>query len=244
MKVCIVDDEEPSRRWLRQLLSGCPDVELCGEGAGFSDLERIWQAVPPDVVFLDIEMAGMDGVRVAESLPGPAMVVFVTAHPDYAVRAFELGATDYLVKPVTAERLRRTLERCRALRSAKQIWVGRGRRVLMREISAIVSGGTYSTLLLADGERIDEWKSLREWEKELTGDGFIRISRTALVNSGRITAIERGQHGWEVILEGACLRFVVSRRRWRLVREALSLCSTAEADSLAGDNGRDFKRLD
>lgn len=222
MRVCIVDDEEPSRRRLRQLLAGCPDVELSGEVAGFSELERIWIAASPDIVFLDIEMPGVDGVRVAERLPGPAMIVFVTAHPEHAIRAFELGAADYLIKPPTANRLHRTLERCRALHSSKQIWVGRSRRLFVREILAIVSGGTFSTLLLASGERVDEWKSLRDWEAELAADGFIRISRSALVSAGRVTAINSGPAGHEVRVEHLDEGLPVSRRRWAEVRASMT----------------------
>lgn len=223
MRVCIVDDEEPSRRQLRQLLTSCSDITVCGEASGFSELERIWKFSPsPDIVFLDIELPELDGVQVAERLPKSAMVVFVTAHPEHAAKAFELGAADYLIKPVTAERLKRTFERCRSLRPLKQIWVSRSRRVFMDEIVAIVSGGTYSTLLLASGEHIDEWKSLREWEEELKDNGLIRISRSALVNSRRIIAIDSGPAGYVVRLDCLARGLPVSRRCWKNVRMCFS----------------------
>lgn len=158
----------------------------------------------------------------AESLPDSTIVVFVTAHPEHAVKAFELGAADYLIKPVTAERLRRTLERCRSLRPTKQIWVSRSRRVFVHEIVAIISGGTYSTLLLADGGHVDEWKSLRDWEDELKDDGFVRISRSTLVNSRRIVAVDPGPVGHEVRLDTLARRFPVSRRCWKNVRSFVS----------------------
>lgn len=123
MDVLIVDDEEPAREEMRWLLGQCDGVVVAGSARNFdeargyfSDEERGDRAAP-DLVLLDIDMPGVDGVRVAEWLEGAdALVVFVTAYEDYAVDAFGLDAVDYLLKPVRLERLQETLERVRRRR--------------------------------------------------------------------------------------------------------------------------------
>lgn len=115
LRVMIVDDEELGREVLRLRLGGVPDVEIIGEASdGDEAVERIL-ALRPDLVFLDVQMPGRDGLGVVEAVAGEYLpaVVFVTAHDDYAIRAFEHHALDYLLKPVTPRRLLAALERAR-----------------------------------------------------------------------------------------------------------------------------------
>src|SRR5215218_4402948 len=115
IRALLVDDEQPARERLRQLLSAHPDVEVVGEAEdGVQAAERIAE-VAPDVVFLDIQMPGASGLDVAASLGQPRpFVIFCTAFDQYAVDAFELSATDYLLKPVNRARLAAALDRVRA----------------------------------------------------------------------------------------------------------------------------------
>ena len=114
IRALLVDDEQPARERLRQLLSAHPDVEIAGEAEdGVQAAERIAE-VAPDVVFLDIQMPGASGLDVAASLGQPRpFVIFCTAFDQYAVDAFELSATDYLLKPVNRARLAAALDRVR-----------------------------------------------------------------------------------------------------------------------------------
>ena len=116
LRVMIVDDEPPARDKLRMLLKDCEDVTVLGEcGDGLSALRAIRER-SPDLVFLDVQMPGLDGFGVLEAMTGERMpsVVFVTAFDQYALRAFEVHALDYLLKPFDRERFQRTLERARA----------------------------------------------------------------------------------------------------------------------------------
>jgi two-component system LytT family response regulator len=115
MRALIVDDEPPARDKLRRWLAEQPDVEVVAESADGVGASQSIAAMSPDVVFLDIQMPGMSGLEVAAQLQSNAapLVVFVTAHADHALQAFELNAVDYLLKPYDKERLLRTLARVR-----------------------------------------------------------------------------------------------------------------------------------
>jgi two-component system, LytTR family, response regulator len=115
MRVLMVDDEEPARAKLRRMAAGEPDVEVAGEAGSGQEAVRAIRELRPDVVFLDIQMPGLNGFEVIEAV-GPAhmpCVVFVTAFDEHALRAFEAEAFDYLLKPVTPDRFRRMMERLR-----------------------------------------------------------------------------------------------------------------------------------
>src|SRR5438270_8270250 len=117
MRVLIVDDEQPTRLRLRQLLAAHPDVEVAGEAEnGTQAMERV-AGLRPDVVLLDIQLPGASGIDVAACLPEPRpYIVFCTAYDQYAVEAFELHAVDYLLKAVARARLAEVLQRLRGLR--------------------------------------------------------------------------------------------------------------------------------
>ncbi len=123
MRVLIVDDEELGREVLRARLEAVPDVEIIGESADGKDAVAKILGLRPDLVLLDVQMPGLDGLGVLEAvaeeyLPG---VIFVTAHDDYAIKAFELHALDYLLKPVAPRRLLAALERARVQRVRQEV---------------------------------------------------------------------------------------------------------------------------
>jgi two-component system, LytTR family, response regulator len=116
MRVLIADDEALARRRLREMLRGEVGVEVVGECANGIETAEAIKSLKPDLVFLDIQMPGSDGVEVASSLQGPTkpLVIFVTAHDQYAIRAFEIDAVDYVLKPFDRARFTLTLERAKA----------------------------------------------------------------------------------------------------------------------------------
>ena len=115
MRILIADDEANARRRLAELLANHSEVEICGEASdGLSALEKI-ELLNPDVVLLDIEMPGLDGFEVIRELSGPKvpLIIFVTGYNKYAIKAFEVSAVDFLLKPVAEDRLNQALEKAR-----------------------------------------------------------------------------------------------------------------------------------
>jgi CheY-like chemotaxis protein len=114
LKALVVDDEAPARSELRYLLAECGGVEVVGEASNAVEALQLIKAIPYDVIFLDIQMSGLTGVQLAEVLAGltnPPSIIFVTAHSEHAVKAFEVKAADYLVKPVELDRLKQAISR-------------------------------------------------------------------------------------------------------------------------------------
>lgn len=215
LRAFIVDDEPLARERLRGLLEAEPAVEVVDECAdGAAALAAIQQAAP-DVVFLDIQMPGLDGLQLAARLPvvsRPA-IVFTTAHDRFALEAFSLAATDYLLKPFDGERLQQTLGRLREQRSARAAGPlpaealptrapGRvafrtdGRIVFLRsdEIIWAEADDNYVTLHLADG-RLLLRETLTAVESRLGPVGFTRVNRSAIVQFDQIKELQPALHG-------------------------------------------------
>lgn len=224
MRVLIADDEAPLRSWLRRLLAErAPGVEVVGEAAnGREALDRI-RTLQPDVAFLDIRMPELSGLEVAAQAGGLCRIVFVTAYDEFAVAAFEQAAVDYLVKPVTAERLDRTLARlAQAPVAADEAALV---RALLKKLDAPAATagkttlrwlrvGTDETVHLVDVGEVDFFRaadkytevhqgerawlvrnSLSELEKELDAQAFWRIHRSILVRVAAIREAKRDLMG-------------------------------------------------
>ncbi len=233
-----VDDEGPALARLQRLIEGLDDCRLLGSstepGRALSDCRRL----KPDVVLLDVEMPGTDGVAVARQLaalePAPA-IIFVTAFERYAVDAFELAAVDYLVKPLRTERLARALARVRhaggARLAGEAVFTARlGDRILSIPVDRarlLVAEDKYTTLHYAGGQAlIDE--SLVSIEERLPGQ-FLRIHRNALVARPHLRALFRDADGHErVDVDDVDCQPEVSRRNLAAVRAALRQRSGVE----------------
>ena len=159
MNVLLVDDEPPARRRMRRMLGDAADVSVvaeCGSGASALDALRTHHV---DLVFLDINMPGVDGFMVAESLVGPdaPLLVFVTAHDSHAIRAFEARALDYLLKPVREERLSLTLDRAREALAARRsaAYATQLRSVIAQLDQQVAAGPAVPQAPAATPERIE-----------------------------------------------------------------------------------------
>ena len=247
-RVVIVDDEAPARARLRTLLSDLATRwphEIVGEAAdGIAALGTI-ERERPDLVLLDVQMPGLSGIELARhlnKLDMPPAVVFVTAFDDYAVKAFEAHALDYLMKPIRAERLLEALVRAEHLHSSvrhadqlasasqdqrRNLAVQERGRLLLVPLADIVylkAELKYVTIRTREREFLTE-ESLVLLEEEFS-EVFIRVHRNALVARASVTGFARatgdadeGADGhWEVMLRDVTERLAVSRRQWPLVK--------------------------
>ena len=242
LRVMIVDDEAPARLRLRDLLGECGSelpLVVAGEAAsGPAALELLSQAAA-DVVLLDIRMPEMDGIEVAQHLQQiehPPAVVFATAYDDYAIRAFEVHAVDYLLKPIRLERLKAALARARtapprpeALRelaraprthlSAQER--GRIHLIPVTDVIYLKAELKYVSVRTPAREYLIE-ESLTRLEQEF-GARFVRVHRNCLVARAAVRGFERSEEGgeahWEVVLTGVDERIALSRRQQHVVRE-------------------------
>ena len=215
MRVLIVDDEPLARMKLRRMLDLYDDVDVVGETDDGSDALSLANALGPDAVFLDIQMPGIDGFGVVASLPRPhPTIVFVTAYEQHALQAFDAGAADYLLKPVTAERLERTLQRLRAAMQGPST-----RPVEVAPTRLIISNNGQATVLpCADVEWVESADNhvrvhargqsflMRRTLASLVGDlgpAFMRIHRTVAVSLGQVFAVcPDGKGDATVVLRG------------------------------------------
>lgn len=234
LKALLVDDEVPARSELRFLLGEVGGVEVIGEAGCASEALQLIKAIPYDVVFLDVSMPGLSGIELAEaltSLDHPPAIVFVTAHSEHAVDAFEVAAADYLVKPVEARRLRMAIERitpaAEIAPKVERIPVEKaGKKLLLNvgDIYHVVAKDDYS-YIYTDGERYLSTLSLADLENKLGAQGFFRVHRRFLVNLAHVQEVAPMYGGtMELALrDQAKTRVPVSRRRAPALKRALGL---------------------
>ncbi|HEY0665481.1 MAG TPA: LytTR family DNA-binding domain-containing protein [Gallionella sp.] len=243
LRVFIVDDEPPARNRLRELLHDCNAqiaLDVVGEaGNGQEALDKIAETAA-DVVLLDIRMPQMDGIEVAQhlnKLPNPPVVIFTTAYDVYAIKAFELHAIDYLLKPIRLKRLFEALTRAReavpvqteVLRELlpeprKNLSIherGKIHLIPVDQVLYLRAELKYVTVRTAEREYLIE-ESLTNMEKEFAAR-FVRIHRNCLVAKGAIEGFERGGEeggsGWQVKMKGLEERLPISRRQQHIVKE-------------------------
>ncbi|WIG94444.1 response regulator [Myxococcus sp. SDU36] len=240
MKVLIADDERLARAELRRLLAAFPDVEIVGEATHVDEACRRVEALSPDLLLLDIQMPGGTGFDVLERLEEPPDVVFTTAYDAHAVRAFEVNALDFLLKPIEPERLATALERVRErgrMATAKpahgqtpgtpleRVFVKEGERcwlVQLAQVPLITSEGNYARLTL-DGYAPLLLRSLTYLEERLDPARFFRASRQHLINLDFIESLEPGPSGTLVARLRGGREVELSRRQSQRFRERLSI---------------------
>jgi two-component system LytT family response regulator len=247
LRVVVVDDEPLARNRLRRLLEEEPDLEIIGECDNGQGAIGCIRQQSPDLVFLDLHMPQGGGLEVVRALPEAELpaIVFVTAHDQHAVEAFEIQATDYLLKPVTRRRLQEAVRRVRqrlpartparegapAARAAAaepppprltRFAVKDGnqtRFVKIQDVDYLEAAANYVVLCTPKGNHILR-DTLRNLEASLPPASFLRISRAVIVNLDRISAIRSGLPGeWQVVLQDG--REILMTRGWKEVQARL-----------------------
>lgn len=227
MKALIVDDEPPARRELRRMLAGFPWIEIVGEAGNVDEAARKVEALSPGLLFLDIQMPGGSGFDLLTRLDYLPQVIFTTAHDEHAVRAFEVNALDYVLKPIDPERLAAAIARVKAAPTVaapdavlEQIFVKDGPRcwfVPLSEVSLLTSEGNYVRLLWGNRRPL-LGRALIGLEQRLDPKRFLRANRRQILNLDFIESVEPGLGGRLHVQLREGPEVEISRRQARLFR--------------------------
>ncbi len=241
MKVLLVDDERLARNELRRLLAAHADLEIVGEAVDVEDALAKVGALKPELLFLDVQMPGADGFSLLERLEPPLpQVIFTTAYDEFAVKAFEFSALDYLLKPVDPNRLVAALEKLRPRGSAAplepgsathrltledKVFVREGDRcwfVPVKNLRLLESEGNY-TRLYFDDQKPQLFRSLTAMEERLDPQGFFRANRKQVINLSWVDGIEPWFSGGLLVKLKGGMKVELSRRQAQDFRERMSL---------------------
>ena len=236
-KTIVVDDEELARKDIKSILVEFKNVNVIGEAENVSSARALIKELKPDLIFLDIQMPGESGFDLLESIDTNIKVIFVTAYDEFAIRAFEVNAKDYLLKPVDRERLTLSLRRLegsekksnknlRKLKYEDSVFLLLDRRycfLKVNTIKMISAADDYSEIVTMDGKKELALKSMKEWEARLPNQFFSRIHRSTIINIREVERIEPWfNHSFQVYLKGNEKPLAMSRRYAAKVKEIFS----------------------
>lgn len=250
LRAIIADDERLARVHLMQRLTKFPEITVIGEAQNAMEAQDLVEKERPDLLFLDIQMPGKTGFDLLETLDFMPTVIFTTAYDEYALKAFEVNALDYLLKPVNPNRLAATVERCihehrrrneektnayisdddkastlqTPLRNDERIFIREGERcwfVQVQEIRLFESEGSYTRLHAQNRSHLI-FRSLNQLEERLDASTFFRASRQHIVNLAFVENIESDLNGG-LLMRVAGHTIPVSRRRAKLLKDMKSL---------------------
>jgi len=231
LRALIVDDERLAREKIRTFLTAREDVTVVGEAANVRQAIAAITNERPDLVFLDIQMPGGDGFDIARALPETTAVVFVTAHDEYALRAFDIAAVDYLLKPFDRRRFDQAVERAkkaggRPREAASAFFTVRKRDkvllVAVKDVDWIEAEGKYVRIHVREHSHLIR-DGIAAVEARLDQRQFVRIHRSTIVNLRRIAEMQRGDGGDYVVVLHDGTRLTLSRRFRAHVREMTGL---------------------
>ena len=210
LQYIIADDDDLYRQVVQQQLALIPGLTCLAECSNAIDASLQLRELSPDLLILDVEMPGLSGIQLVKTLTKVPMVIFISSHLTYAVDAFDLDAVDYLVKPVSTDRLMRAIEKARNLAELK-LSIGNEEtfkstpenaffireknafvKINYHEVLYIQSLGDFVNIFLTNGEKKIVLVSMKNIEQQLPASIFLRISRTHIVNKDKITALETG----------------------------------------------------
>jgi len=241
MKVLLIDDERLARNELRRLLAAHADIEIVGEAVDVEDALAKVGTLKPELLLLDVQMPGADGFSLLERLEPPLpQVIFTTAYDEFAVKAFEFSALDYLLKPVDPNRLVAALEKLRPRHSTPpfeagaathrltledKVFVREGDRcwfVPVKNLRLLESEGNY-TRLHFDDQKPQLFRSLTAMEERLDPKGFFRANRKQVINLAWVDGIEPWFSGGLLVKLKGGMKVELSRRQAQDFRERMSL---------------------
>ncbi|PKO98750.1 MAG: DNA-binding response regulator [Bacteroidetes bacterium HGW-Bacteroidetes-8] len=232
----VVDDERLARQRLIRLLNKFDNVEIVGEAYDVTSAKRIIESLSPDIVFLDIQMPKQSGFDLLEQINYEGRVVFVSAYDNFALRAFDVNAFDYLVKPVSEDRIEKMLDRlskdegsnisCQKFNYEDKIFISDNKFmkfVNLKEIILIQSTGNYSKIFINNGEKHLLYRALKDWESRLPSNKFCRIHRTSIVNIDYVEKLEKWfNYSFRVYITGFDVPVMMSKTYSSVLRSRFS----------------------
>lgn len=235
MNALIVDDSRLARQELKHLLKAFETITVAGEAANADTARQQLKRLSVDVVFLDIQMPGQDGFELLETLDQVPQVIFTTAYDEYAIRAFEVNALDYLLKPIQPERLASAIEKLQAhspdeavaptLTDSSRVFVKDGDQcwfIKLSDIQLFEVSGNYTRVYFQKFKPLIP-RTLNHLEERLDKRIFFRVNRQQIINLQYIEKIDPYFQGsLKVLLKGGC-EIEISRRQTQKFRERLSL---------------------
>lgn len=237
-----IDDEQLARELLREYIGHIPDLTVIGEAATGKDAIEMIDNLKPDLIFLDVQMPGMTGFEVLDEIEHDPFVIFTTAYDQYAIKAFEKNAVDYLLKPLDQERFKLAIERAvtrmkleqnnvgELLRSLKtenktsydsHIFVQKSEKLLnlaVEEIMFLEASGDY-TVLTTKSDQFVSSSGIGKLEEILNPETFIRVHRSTIININFLKEIERHFNGGMIVKMQTGKSFPVSRTYAKVIRK-------------------------
>ncbi len=236
LRALVIDDERLARKGLIDLLVNHPSITVSGEAYDVPSAIKQIKKLNPDVIFLDIQMPGESGFDLLDQFDVQAKIVFVTAYDKYAIRAFEVNALDYLMKPVNPARLAKTVEKLTGESESQfqnhKRWEPEDRIFLqfnmqmrfirINSILAIQAEGDYTKVKLDSGDSGYVLRTLKDWESSLPEKQFRRIHRSTIINLDYVVRTEKlSASSIQVVLKGVNEAFPISRRNAARFRKEL-----------------------
>lgn len=224
---CIIVDDEPlCRAHLRQLIELSNELDVVGEADSVQSALKAIKSLKPEIVFLDVQLGFDNGFSVLSELSDPPVVIFVTAYDEYAVRAFDVSAADYLLKPVTSVRLQKALKHARRVNTTQNASPpqdlqqtdvalmplgGFGFFSSIRDILIVEARNHHSRVTFDSGRTCVIRRSMREWAKLLPSSVFHPLDRSFLINVERIQAVDCSSRGGTITLGSQRLALTIGR---------------------------------
>lgn len=239
LRVAIVDDEPLARQGLRELLANHPSLEIVGEADDRKSALALLHREKPDAVFLDIQLPGADGFQILGEIDPPPKVLFVTAHAKHAVRAFDVQALDYLLKPVRPERFADAICRLKlacglgadmhepaGYGATDRICLRTPQRTIVAAVSslcALEADGDFTRVFVSDTAPVLICQTLSSFERDLPSPPFVRLDRSLIVNVDQIARLERkSRDEASLVMKGITSAFSLGRTSQTRLREHLS----------------------
>jgi two-component system LytT family response regulator len=210
IKAVLIDDVEVMRITLKKVLEQFPHINIIGEASSFDEAKEVINRLKPDLLFLDINLNGLSSIDLLEELNCTPKIIFITSHENFAIKAFEINAVDYIIKPISTKRIAKAIERVslpsvavkdnnlnegeERFQSDQIILLNFDNKmnfIKIKDINYIEAYGNYTKINMLDGKLSITYNSIKNWENKLPLDIFIQIHRSTVVNLINVLKIEK-----------------------------------------------------